>query len=296
MTPIAAELIVDSRCRLGEGPLWSVRERCLYWIDIESNRVHRYDPATRATAHVTLPSMIGAVVERASGGLVIADQAGFAALDFATGALERWTHPEATIPTNRFNDGKVDPQGRFWCGTMQIREGDADAKGKGSLWCLHADKRVTRLVDGLSIANGLAWDGAGTFYYIDTPTQRIDAFSYDAAAPTISRRRVAVPIDGSKDGWPDGMCIDAEGMLWCGHWGGWAVHRWDPRTGRKLATVAVPATAVTSCCFGGERLDELWITTAARSAGADATKEPHAGGVFRARPGVTGLAATPYAG
>ncbi len=295
MTPIAAELVVDSHCQLGEGPLWSVRERCLYWVDIEANRVHRYDPATRAARSVATDGAVGTVVERASGGLVIGYQGGFAGLDFATGKVEAWIHPESGTPGNRFNDGKVDPHGRFWCGTMQTRENDPGAKGAGALWCLHADKRVTRLLGALTIANGLAWDGHGTFYYIDTPTQRIDAFTYDEAAPTITGRRTAVTIDGAKDGWPDGMCIDVEGMLWVGHWGGWAVHRWDPRTGRKLATIPIPVAAVTSCCFGGDGLDELWITTAARDAGGDA-KQPHAGGIFRARPGVAGLASTPYAG
>jgi sugar lactone lactonase YvrE len=240
--------------------------------------------------------MPGAVVERARGGLVVADQQGFAGLDFATGKLERWAQPEQDKPGNRLNDGKVDPRGRFWAGSLQLKE-DATGKGAGALWCLGTDHRATLMLPDVTCANGLAWTAdERTFYYIDTPTQEIAAFDVDLAKPAISNRRVAVRIDAAKDGWPDGMCIDAEGMLWVGHWGGWAVHRYDPRTGKRLATVKVPVERTTSCCFGGERLDELWITTAGREVEPGDAKQPHAGGLFRARVGVEGVAAALYAG
>src|SRR3954466_15109251 len=112
-----AELVHDAHATLGEGPVWSARERVLYWVDIEQNRVHRWDPAAQRASQVTLPHMPGAVVERASGGLGVAGQRVFAALDFATGKLGRWAQPEREIPGNRLNDGKVDARGRFWAGS-----------------------------------------------------------------------------------------------------------------------------------------------------------------------------------
>lgn len=299
------EVVFPAGASLGEGPVWSARERCLYWVDLLAGVIHRHHPDSAGNRRWELPFSVGAVVERQSGGqsggLAIATGRGFAGFDPVTGAIDPWCHPEADLPGNRFNDGKVAPDGSFWAGTMSA---GATQPPVGSLYRLDPrrldpQRGVVRLVDGVSVSNGLAWSADGrTFFYIDTPTARVDAFSLDPQAPAVlGERRVAVAVDDREHGWLDGMCIDAEGMLWVAHWGGWRVNRFDPRTGRLLRTVKLPVSNVTSCAFGGERLDRLFITTA--RLGLDAAQlaqQPLAGALFCLDTGPIGLAATLYAG
>ena len=289
------EVVLAAHDELGEGPVWSQRERTLCWVDLLAGVIHRYDLATRSDATPQLPYCIGAIVERSAGGLAIATARGFAGFDPATGALDAWCHPEAALPGNRFNDGKVAPDGSFWAGTMSA---GATQPPVGALYRLDRDHRVTRLLDGVSVSNGLAWSAdANTFYYIDTPTARIDAFTVDHDALALRERRVAVAVDDREHGWLDGMCIDAEGMLWVAHCGGWRVNRFDPRSGRLLRTVHLPVSLVTSCAFGGERLDRLYITTG--RLGLDAgqlAEQPLAGALFCLHTGPIGLPATPFSG
>ncbi|GDY14301.1 hypothetical protein LBMAG53_31790 [Planctomycetota bacterium] len=289
------EVVFPAQDQLGEGPVWSQRERRLCWVDLLAGVIHRSDPATRSDATFQLPYSVGAIVERSAGGLAMATAQGFAGFDPATGALEAWCHPEAAIPSNRFNDGKVAPDGSFWAGTMSA---GATQPPVGALYRLDRDHRVTRLLDGVSVSNGLAWSAdAKTFYFIDTLTERIDAFTVDHDAAALRERRLAVAVDHREHGWLDGMCIDAEGMLWVAHCGGWRVNRFDPRNGRLLRTVHLPVSLVTSCAFGGERLDRLYITTG--RLGLDAgqlAEQPLAGALFCLHTGPIGLPSTPFAG
>jgi sugar lactone lactonase YvrE len=200
---------------------------------------------------------------------------------------------EAHLPENRFNDGKCDPAGRYWAGTMSL----TDQPSKGALYQLEADHTVKRLIPDVSISNGLAWtsDG-GTMYFADTPTRQIAAFDYDLVTGDVNNRRTVVHIPEDQ-GFPDGMTIDSEGMIWVAHWDGWQVSRWNPNTGEQLCAIPVPASQVTSCTFGGPDLDQLFITTA--RVGLDEeelSKQPLAGGVFRAMPGVKGVPANRYRG
>jgi sugar lactone lactonase YvrE len=289
---IVAELVLDARASLGEGPLWSERERALWWVDILAKQLHRFDPASRQDRTVALPGMPGMVAERRRGGLVMAWSEGFAGLDPVSGAIERWCHPERALPKNRFNDGKCDPQGRLWSGAES-----GTKPADGGFWRLDADHQATRHLSGIGCSNGLAWSAdARTLYYIDTPTCRVDAIAFDAGRGELGDRRLAFPIP-AEHGWPDGMCIDDECMLWVAHWGGWAVRRYDPRDGRVLATIRVPAEKVTSCTFGGPDRRDLYITTARTQLDdAQAAAQPLAGGLFVARPGPSGPPAALYAG
>lgn len=277
-----AECILEAGAVLAEGPVWHGGR--LWWVDIERCEVHALEVASGTDRSWRLPSRVGFVVPRDRGGFLVGTEHGLATWD--TRRLEPFAHPESDRPGNRFNDAKCDPQGRLWAGTMAMDE----SPGRGALYRVDAGG-VTRMVEGVSISNGLAWspDG-GTLYYIDSPTRRVDAFDFREGR--ITRRRTVVTLE---DGFPDGMCSDAEGNLWIALWGGGCVACHDPATGRRLARVEVPATAVTSCCFGEG--GTLFVTTASRDLdAAGRRREPMAGGIFRVRTGTSGVPVSAYVG
>ncbi len=283
------EVVVAAGCELGEGPVWDARSGRIVWIDTLGRQVYLHDPTTGATETMATPLDVGATVPRKAGGFMTALQDGFWVV--GDGPARRVaTVPEAR-PEIRFNDGKCDPAGRFWAGTMHYDE----ISPAGCLYRLDRDGSVARVLDGVTISNGLAWSGDGTtLYYIDTPTRRVDAFSYDAATGEIANRRTVIQIP-SGAGSPDGMAIDVEDGLWVALWGGRAVHRYVE--GRLDRVIAMPVSQPTSCAFGGPHLDELYVTSAwkgLRPAAREA--EPLAGALFRIRPGVRGRAATSYEG
>ena len=288
------ELVLDSRSELGEGAVWHAPSQVLYWVDIVGEMVHVYDPATGSNRTIDIGQSTGTVVPRTGGGVAVALHHGFYNLDLETGELTPIVDPEEGSP-NRFNDGKCDPAGRFWAGTMPYDSG-APTDG-GALWCLHADGASELMLSGVQCSNGIAWSlDSRTMYYIDTPTMHVRAYDYDVTTGAISGERVVVTVPES-DGVPDGMTIDSEGMLWVAHWGGWQVVRWNPATGEKLDAIRVPSEKVTSCAFGGEDLGDLYITTARAGVSDDeAAEQPNAGGLFRARPGVTGIEAYEFTG
>jgi len=289
------ELVLPAGATLAEGPHWDPRAQRLYWVDIPAHRVYVFDPQTGAQQSFDVGQYVGAVVPRATGGLLLAVQHGFAILDPASGHSQPIAEiaAEADEADLRFNDGKCDPAGRFWAGSYSM----AGRQRAGSLYCLDADGDVRRAIADVTVSNGLAWSrDHTTMYYIDTPTQAVAAFDYDVATGAIANRRVVISIPAGS-GWPDGMTIDAEGMLWVAHWGGSCVTRWDPARGTALETITLPTAHVTSCCFGGPGLDQLYITTARQGlSAAELAAQPTAGSIFRARPGVGGLPADVYAG
>lgn len=287
------ELIADVKAELGEGPSWDARRELLFWVDIEGHQVHEYNPTDGTDRTIPVGRHVGAVVPMEDGGLLIAGRDGFYTLDPHTGELEAIAKPEHEPAGNRFNDGKCDPSGRFWAGTMSMKH----ESNKGALYRLDSDKSLHTILDGVSTSNGLAWNADGSvLYYIDTPTLKVAAYDFDAASGTISNPRTAVEFPEG-EGYPDGMAIDAEGMLWVAHWGGWKVSRFNPATGERLMEIPVPAEQVTSCAFGGEELDELYITTARTGIPEDRLKEqPAAGGLFRVNPGVKGTPTVSYRG
>ena len=186
-------------------------------------------------------------------------------------------------------DGKCDPWGRFWAGSMAYDF----AAGAGSLWRVNPDFSCIRQRHGLTISNGLAWSqDRGTLYFIDSPTRQVLAFPLTSSGDFSGEPIPCITIPEDWDAVPDGMCIDAEGMLWIALFGGGAVTRWDPASGLLLERLALPCRQVTSCCFGGPNLDQLFVTTARQEMRAAAIKaEPLAGGLFQADVGVKGLPA-----
>ena len=293
--PHEVELLVDAKAGVGEGPIWDVRRQVLVWVSILAGEIHIYDPATKQDRVIDVGQQPGTVVMRKSGGMMLGVEKGFAAFDPDTGKLDIWSDPESDKPGNRFNDGKCDPAGRFWAGTMAY-DGD---KVTGSLYCLDTDGTVRKMVDGVTISNGIAWSTDGrTMYYIDSIFPRVDGFDYDVETGRIENRRTVIQVPQPREGvLPDGMTIDAEGNLWVAFWGGSSVVCFDPRTGKTLDRVDLPVSQVSACWFGGPDLMDLYITTARQGMDdAQLACEPLAGALFRARPGARGVEAVEFGG
>lgn len=285
------ELVLDARAELGEAPSWDAATRRLLWVDITPGIVHRFDPATGEDETWHVGTSIGAAVPTDGGRLALATRDGFAILDPATGRAEPIADIGASAVGTMMNDGKVDPAGRFWAGTK-----DVDGRRPiGSLFRLGAAREAVRVLDGVTISNGLAWSPDGrTMYYIDSATYGIDAFEFVPETGSVSNRRGLVELPRAW-GLPDGMTVDAQGLLWVAFWGGSAVRRLSPR-GDLVEVVELPVSQVTSCAFGGSALDELFVTSARDGVPEDQrASQPHAGGVFRLRPGVPGLPERPFA-
>ena len=263
---------------LGEGPVWDHRTQQLWWVDITPGLLHCFDPKTKENKSYSLGQMLGAAVPCQEGGFVLALQHGLGFFSPETGDLKIITDPEHDRPLNRFNDGKCDPAGRFWAGTMMITP---PREAEGSLYCLDTDLRVEKKLSGIKISNGLAWTkDNSTFYYIDTLTQKLQAFEYDLRSGAISRGETVLKF--LPEEFPDGMCIDDQDNLWIAFYGSSKVSCYNPRTGRQLAQIDVPAERTTSCAFGGKELDTLYITSAAEKG------DPLGGALFSLQPGVKG--------
>lgn len=288
------KLELNLGAELGEAPLWDAEHQTLYWVDLTGGTLYRYHPASGRNEAYPIGHWIGTVALRRSGGLLLALDDGFAAYDLDRRELTLLANPEAHLPDNRFNDGKIGPDGRFWAGTMREGERRGD---EGSLYYLDHDLTVHKVLDGVGISNGLAWSlDEKTLYFVDTYTYSVQAFDYDAAAGALTNSRRVITVD-EELGSPDGMTIDVEGMLWIAHWGGWAVRRWNPHIGALLESIRLPVSQVTACAFGGPDLDTLYITTAAGWLPADQqAAQPLAGGLFSVKPGVRGLLPYQFAG
>jgi sugar lactone lactonase YvrE len=282
------ELVLDSKSALGEGAIWNYKTGELIWVNITDKILNFYDPKLKYNKEMLTGQMIGTVVPAESGKMMVALENGFYEFDPETGSKKRIANPEEGIDGNRFNDGKCDPAGRFWAGTMSM-EGKPHA---GALYRLDPDSSVHKMIENVSISNGIVWSlDATKMYYIDTPTQKVMSWDYNQETGEISNPKTAIEIP-EEMGSPDGMTIDAEGNVWIALWGGSAVGCWNPETGELLRKIEVPAKNVTSCAFGDEDLGTLYITTARQGTSEEELEKfPHAGGLFKTRPGVKGVEA-----
>ena len=275
--PHQPAIVLEYSCLLGEGPVWDAANNCIYWVDIIPGHIHRYTLTSQKHDTFSVGQMVGAVVPRKGGGLVAALQNGFAFVDFDHKTVTHIADPEAHLPGNRFNDGKCDPAGRFWAGTMPLNEKDPS----GNVYMLDTDLRVTQKITGVTISNGMAWAADHkTFYYIDTPIRCVVAYDYAIATGAITNKRVVVDVH-TEQGYPDGMTIDNNGMLWIAFFGGWQVAQFNPTTGEKLQSIALPAANITCPTFGGPGLNDLYITSATKELSAgEKIKQPQAGCLF----------------
>ncbi|GAA0891668.1 SMP-30/gluconolactonase/LRE family protein [Fulvivirga kasyanovii] len=283
----SAFLYVDTIADLGEGAIWNHKSREYYWIDIEKGKVFTFDPLTEQMRTIEVGQRVGTVVPSTQEGIVlVALQNGIYSLNLETEELQLMEKSPFDPEVIRFNDGKCDPAGRFWVGSMAL-----DTKpNAAALYSFNGDSTITQQLDSISISNGICWSAdKKTMYYIDTPTQAVKAFDYNNETGAIENGRVVVKIE-DENAFPDGMTIDSEGKLWIALWGGSSVVRYDPDNGKLLNKVTVPAKNVTSCAFGGPNLDTLLITTASIGMSDDEkAKYSRAGAVYATVPGVKGV-------
>jgi len=248
--------VLNARARLGEGPLWDAKEQLLYWVDIYNHRVHQFHPASGKNVFFDVGDVVGAIALAGKNRLMMALRHHLAFLDTQTGIVTPIIELETDLPDNRFNDGKCDPQGRFWFGSMSASE-----KAEASLYRYDPDGSLHKMETGLTISNGLGWSpDCKTFYLTDSPKQKIYAYDFDQATGNISNRRILVDLTGERF-FPDGLTIDSQGYIWSAMWNGWCVIRFSPE-GKEIFRLHLSVPLVTSCTFGGEKLEILYITTA----------------------------------
>jgi len=280
-----ATCVVDCGNMLGEGALWCPRDQVLWWIDIVSVQLWRFEPVSGRTDHWPLPKRPGSFALRKDGGLLFAFQKGFATLD-APGAEFNWRDVAGLdFGDERFNDGKVDRMGRFWAGTLDRSVSNAI----GRLFRLDPDFRVTTMDRGFTVSNGIGWSPDDrVMYFTDTPSRHIYCYDFDAVAGEISNRRVFAEVAPGHGG-PDGMTVDAQGYVWSAQFDRWCIHRYAP-DGSLDRSIRLPVQRPTTCMFGGPDLATLYVASARFDLPADAhLTQPQAGGVFALDPGVRGL-------
>lgn len=282
-----AEPVTDPIAYHGEGPVWAARWGGLRWVDMLAGDVLSSSGDGGPVSRRNVGTIAAAVRPRRDGGAVIGVERGFV-LESTDGSLTQ-LEDVWTSPTVRMNDGGCDPDGRFYCGSMAY---DATPAG-GTLYRLDPDRSVHLVLANVTISNGIEWSPDGSLvYYVDTATNRVDVFDYDAQSGLTGRRPfVEVPADL---GAPDGLTVDAEGGVWVALYGGGSVRRYAAPAGTLDEIVDVPARQVTACTFGGPQLDQLFITTSREN--LDPGEDPLAGSLFRAAAGVTGRPVRDFAG
>lgn len=269
----------------GEGPIWH-KDRLLY-VDIETHKIIAFTPATGEEKIWDVGQRVGTVVPRAQGGMVWAGDNGFFFLDETTGESTPISNPEPNLPDNRFNDGKCDPAGRLWAGTICLKK-----RPEAALYCLRTDLRVEKKFGPVTNSNGIIWSrDTRTMYYIDTPSKKLRAFDFDSAAGVISNERVIWDTWDDPSS-PDGMTIDSEDRLWIAFCHGAKVVCFDPKTQKVEMQIDFPCVETTACAFGGPDLRDLYITTGLKPD----LQEPLAGRLFVCRPGAKGVPSFAFGG
>lgn len=282
---VQASQVTEPLAYHGEGPVWHDAWGLVY-VDMLNGDLMRLDPASGEVKRHHVGDVAAVVRPRANGGAVVAVERGFALIDPGTAPEDaRYLGDVWSDPGVRMNEGGCDPDGRFYCGSMAYDK----RTGAGSVYRLDPDGTWRTVLTGVTISNGFGFspDG-GTAYYVDTPTGRIDAFTYDPDAGLTDRRPLA-----DVAGRPDGLTVDAEGCIWVALFGGSAVLRYRP-DGTLDDRVDIPVSQVTACTLGGPGLRTLYVTTSRE--GQEPGAEPLAGAVFAAEVGVPGLPALPFAG
>jgi sugar lactone lactonase YvrE len=280
MKELRSELLFDAKGKLSESPQWSSTEQALYWVDIENGLLHRFEWQRRAHECVSLPAPVTMVVP----GPPLLVTAGNSLLRFDW--HKRQSQQIAALALDRtrlrFNDGKLDPQGRLWLGTMAIDEKSPTA----GLYRL-VGHELEQVLANVRVSNGIVWRGE-TMYYADSGTSRVDAFDYDTERGELDVESRRTILDFPEEhGPPDGMALDAEGNLWVALVKGKRVSCFSPEDGKELSRIIVNVSKVSACCFGGPEMKHLLISTAKEGT----NDPPGSGAIFVAEPGVPGVVA-----
>lgn len=285
------ELVQDEQAQLGESPSWDDEKKVVYWIDSTNGNLYIYNPMENKHKSIDIAEHIGCVVPKNKNEVIMATETGIYSYHLESKVKKLISSPKIHSE-NVFNDGKCDPKGRFWVGT--VNRVDAH-KFSGELMCLDLDGNIEKKIHSIGCSNGITWSPDYTImYYIDTLTYEITAFDYDLDSGEISNRRVVVKIP-DRYKLPDGMSGDVEGLLWVAHWGANRICRWNPYTGELVESIHLPAPQITSCVFGGEKLTELYVTSAREGLSKrELEAYPYSGGLFRINLDVQGLPTYPF--
>lgn len=289
----------------GEGPHWDSARKCVYLVDIPNSLVLRYVPATKELFQAKVDAPYVSFILPVKGtkdkfvvgvgrSLAIMKWDGVSKI-VSQADLEILHSVEPDRPNNRFNDGKTDPNGRVFAGTMGSQINGVWEQKRGALYSIGKDRKLKTVIPGIGIANGLAWsEDTKTFYYIDSLAYSVDALDYDVTTGEASNRRVLFDLKANGvEGLPDGMTIDTNGNLWVALYGGNGVACVNPKTGKRILHLPIPGKHITSVAFGGDNLDELYVTSACQELTPEELKiNPLYGGTFK----ITGLGVKGYDG
>jgi sugar lactone lactonase YvrE len=280
-----------TQCILGEGPYWHARRKSFFLVDIEKGTQFEYSQLSGKIKTWNFKHRLSLALEaKETDHMILALDLKIARFNLKTEELEWLVIVEKGLPLNRCNDGKCDAEGRLWVGTMSRMF----TAGAGSFYSIDRNLKVQKHLDQITISNGMAWSGDNkTLYYIDSPTQQVNAFHFDLKNGEIRFDRTVIEIP-TEMGTPDGMCIDQEGKLWVAHYGGFGVYRWDPVSGKLMEKIELPVPNITSCTFGGENLGTLLVTTARENLNETQLLEhPLSGDVFLIQTNTKGFLPNP---
>lgn len=283
---VEPELLYKAEACTGEGAIWHFERNSLFWVDIEGKMLYEYFPINRKCSYWKFDKMVTTVVPETKDTVVVALQDEIIRFNLKNNNIDSIAFIEVKNGILRCNDGKCDLQGRLWIGTMDFN----GLQKSASLYTILQDGTLKTQLDGICISNGIGWSSNGKYmYYIDTPTQKVIRYFYDESHANLRLDRVIIQVP-EDNGSPDGMTIDENGNLWIAQWNGFGVYCYNSETGELLSKVKLPVPNVTSCAFGGENLDILYITSA-RSGLSEYELEtyPLSGSLFSCKPGVRGI-------
>ena len=275
------DLFSDYSCELGEGPFWDSKRSRLHWVDIIGKKIISQNLDGSNIHALEVDRNPGCVVLSDDGTMVAGVDNQISSLDGGGNLLKVLADTKEGSGL-RFNDGKCDPSGRFWVGSMDRKE-----KNKlGSLYSWNSIEGLVNREQGVTVSNGMGWSPDNSlFYYIDSPTREVSVYDFDLSTGSINNKRRFISFS-EEDGFPDGMTIDNEGRLWIAFWGGSKIMCVNPDSKAIEEVVSFPVSKITSCAFGGEKMDQLFITSA--KVQVNEKDEPMAGKTFVVSPGVKG--------
>lgn len=276
------DLFSDYSCELGEGPFWDSKRSRLHWVDIIGEKIISQNLDGSNIHALEVDGNPGCVVLSDDGTMVAGVDNQISSLDGGGNLLKVLADTKEGSGL-RFNDGKCDPSGRFWVGSMDRKE-----KNKlGSLYSWNSIEGLVNREQGVTVSNGMGWSPDNSlFYYIDSPTREVSVYDFDLSTGSINNKRRFISFS-EEDGFPDGMTIDNEGRLWIAFWGGSKIMCVNPDSKAIEEVVSFPVSKITSCAFGGEKMDKLFITSA--KVQVNEKDEPMAGKTFVVSLGVKGL-------